>query len=208
MYFISAVLREARERYPEIQKLLLGVLIASRKLRHYFKVHRVTVVTSFSLERVLHNHSAFGRITEWALELSGFDLHFINTQVIKSKALANFVVEWTPTPAAREEEQSSLPGNEDSERWIMYFDGSFSFNGMGAGVLLMSPSGEHLKYVVQMLFSDGQATNNTTEYEGLLAVLQAAAGLGIKHLVIRGDSQLVINQVTKEYECPQMVAYV
>ena len=41
VYFVSAVLRDARERYPEIQKLLLGVLIASRKLRHYFEGRRI-----------------------------------------------------------------------------------------------------------------------------------------------------------------------
>jgi ribonuclease HI len=59
-----------------------------------------------------------------------------------------------------------------------------------------------------MDLSDGQSSNNTTEYEGLLAGLRAAAGLGVKRLVVRGDSQLVINQVTKEYDCPQMWAYV
>ena len=208
MYFVSSVLRDARERYPEIQKLLLGVLIASRKLRHYFEAHRITVVTSYPLERVLHNRSATGRIAEWSLELSGFDLHFANTTSIKSRALADFIAEWTPTPGTEEEAQSSLPGNEDPECWTMYFDGSFSLMGAGAGVLLISPTGERLKYLVQMLFDEGQATNNTAEYEGLLAGLRAAAGLGIKRLIVRGDSQLVINQVTKEYECPQMAAYV
>jgi hypothetical protein len=54
----------------------------------------------------------------------------------------------------------------------------------------------------------GKVTNNTTEYEGLLVGLRAATGLGIKHLVVRGNSQLVIRQVTKEYGSPQMGAYV
>ena len=124
------------------------MLLASRKLRHYFKAHRITVVTSYSLERVLRNRSATGRVAEWALELSGFDLHFANAQAIKRKALADFVAEWTSTADDREGEQSSLPKNEDQERWIMYFDGSFSYNGAGAGVLLVSPTGEHLKYIV------------------------------------------------------------
>lgn len=75
-------------------------------------------------------------------------------------------------------------------------------------MLLLSPMGKNLKYIVQMLFGDGQATNNTAEYEGLLAGLRVAVGLGIKHLIIRGDSQLVINQVTKDYECLQMAVYV
>ena len=52
------------------------------------------------------------------------------------------------------------------------------------------PSGEHLKYVVQMHFSQEEATNNRTKYEGLLAGLRIAAELGIKKLIIRGDSQL------------------
>ena len=86
----------------------------------------------------------------------------------------------------------------------MYFDGSFSYDGAGAGVLIVSPSGEQLKYVVQMLFDSGsgKATNNTAEYEGLLAGLWAAAGHGVMRLVIHGDSQLVIKQVTKEYGSP------
>jgi hypothetical protein len=44
-----------------------------------------------------------GRVVEWSLELSGFDLHFTNTSTIKSKALADFVAEWTPTRIAGEE---------------------------------------------------------------------------------------------------------
>ena len=47
------------------------------------------------------------------------------------------------------------------------------------------------------------------EYEGLLAGLRAAASLGIRRLLVKGDSQLVVNQVGKEYQCsdPMMAAY-
>ena len=74
----------------------------------------------------------------------------------------------------------------------------------------MSPSGKHLKYVVEMDFGEGEgkSSNNTAEYEGLLASLRAAARLGIRRLIIQVDCQLVINQVNKEYDCPQMEAYV
>jgi ribonuclease HI len=42
-------------------------------------------------------------------------------------------------------------------------------------------------------------SNNITESEGLLAVLRAASALGIKHLIIKGDSQLVVNFSNKSY---------
>jgi hypothetical protein len=45
VYFISTVLRDARERYTMQQKLLYTLLIASRKLCHYFQGHPIKVVT-------------------------------------------------------------------------------------------------------------------------------------------------------------------
>ena len=167
-----------------MQKLLFGLLMASRKLRHYFQAHEITVVTRFPLKRILQNPEATGRIVEWALELSSFGLKFESTSTIESRALAEFIAEWTPTPD-EEIPETSIPVEEAGKEWLMYFDGAFSLQGAGAGVLLVAPTGEHLKYVVQMHFPKEQATNNTVEYEGLLAGLRIAADLGIKKLVVR-----------------------
>jgi hypothetical protein len=81
-----------------VQKLLLGVRLALRKLRHYFELHCITVVNSYSLGRVLNNRSAIERIAEWAMELSGFDLHFAAATAIKCQAMADFLAEWTKVP--------------------------------------------------------------------------------------------------------------
>ena len=75
-------------------------------------------------------------------------------------------------------------------------------------MLFVAPTGERLKYVVQMHFPREKSTNNTAEYEGLLAGLWIAADLGIRKLIIRGDSQLVVKQVNKDYQSPLMEAYV
>ena len=89
----------------------------------------------------------------------------------------------------------------------MYFDGAFSLQGASAGVLLVAPTGEHLKYVIQMHFPREMSTNNTAEYEGLLAGLRTTAHLGVKKLIVRGDLQLVIRQDNKDYQSPLMEAY-
>ena len=60
---------------------------------------------------------------------------------------------------------------KNEEDWIMYFDGAFSLQGAGARVFLIAPTGEHLKYVVQMHFPQKKAANNTAKYEGFLPVV-------------------------------------
>nr|AAX96464.1 retrotransposon protein, putative, unclassified [Oryza sativa Japonica Group]ABA92565.1 retrotransposon protein, putative, unclassified [Oryza sativa Japonica Group] len=181
----------------------------SEEDRPHRKAYRVTVVTSYPLGQILHNREGTGRVVKWAIELSEFDLHFEPRHTIKSQALADFVAEWTPAPEpVSVPEASSGPSQlPHTAHWVMQFDGSLSLQGAGAGVTLTSPSGDVLRYLVRL---DFRATNNMAEYERLLAGLRVAAGLGIRRLLVLGDSQLVVNQVCKEYRCsdPQMDTYV
>jgi ribonuclease HI len=79
----------------------------------------------------------------------------------------------------------------------MYFDGSLKLEGAGAGVLLISPTGKQLKYVLQIFW---KVPNNEAEYEALLHGLRLAASLGIKRLLVYGNSAVVINQVNKSWD--------
>jgi hypothetical protein len=104
VYFISEVLHETKTKYLEVHKLLYAVLITSRKLRHYFQAHRISVVTSYPLRAILRNHNATVNIAEWAAELAEFELDFVPCHDIKSQVLANFIIDWTPSaspPGAR-----------------------------------------------------------------------------------------------------------
>ena len=72
MYFVSTVLRDARARYPMPQKLLPPLLVASRKLRHYFQGHPIKVISAYPLERVLRSPNSAGRVAEWNIKLQAF----------------------------------------------------------------------------------------------------------------------------------------
>jgi hypothetical protein len=69
------------------------VLIASRKLHHYFQAHRISVVTSYPLKAVLHNPNATGNIAKWVVDLAKFELNFLPRHAVKSRVLANFVAD-------------------------------------------------------------------------------------------------------------------
>jgi ribonuclease HI len=94
--------------------------------------------------------------------------------------------------------ENQLPTpTERPEHWVTYFDGSLKIEGAGAGVLLISPTGEQLKYVLQIFWN---VSNNEAEYEALLHGLRLEASLGIKRLLVYGDSAVVINQVNKSWD--------
>jgi hypothetical protein len=123
-----------------VQKLLYAVLITSRKLRHYFQEYSISVVTDYPLGDILRNQDATGRISKWAVELDALNIVFKPRPTIKLQALVDFMAEWRknqlPTPTER------------PEHWVMYFDGSLKLEGAGAGVLMSSPKGKKLKYIL------------------------------------------------------------
>jgi hypothetical protein len=60
VYYVSEVLTESKQRYPHYQKLAYGVFLPSRKLRHYFYDHKITVVSKAPLKDIINNSDAIG----------------------------------------------------------------------------------------------------------------------------------------------------
>jgi hypothetical protein len=143
-----------------------------------------------------------GNITKWTAELAKFELDFVSCHTIKSQVLANFIVDWTP-PA------SHPGGPDDSEpepralvftrpNWTLFSDGSSRKQVGGARVLLLSPHGNQFRYMVHLDFKE---TNNMVECEVLLFRLSTALLLGVRQLLMKGDSQLIIKQVKGDCCC-------
>ena len=85
----------------------------------------------------------------------------------------------------------------DQEYWTMYFDESLMKNGTGVGLDFVLPIGVRKRYMVRLHFP---SSNNVADSEALINALRIAIELVIRCLDIRGDSQLVVDQVMKESE--------
>ena len=67
VYYCCRALRRAEERYPRMEKLVLALVTAARKLSPYFQAHTIEVPTKYPMKQVLHKPKASGRLMKWAI---------------------------------------------------------------------------------------------------------------------------------------------
>ena len=180
VYYLSEVLSASKQNYPHYQKMCYGVHFAAKKLKPYFQEHPITVVCTSPLAEIIGSRDASGRVAKWAIDLAPYTIYYQPRTAIKSQVLADFLVDWAET--------QYLPPAPDSTHWRMHFNGSKMCTGPGVGVVLTSPKGDKLKYVLQVHFA---ASNNVAEYEALIHGLRLAKELGIRRILCYGDSDLV-----------------
>ncbi|XP_074329165.1 uncharacterized protein LOC141666851 isoform X1 [Apium graveolens] len=182
VYYISHSLRDAETRYPQVEKLVYALVVASRKLRHYFQAREIHVLTNLPLKRILHKPDITGRLAAWTIELSQFYIEYKPRMAIKAQVLSDFVAE------CQFKSKAQKPEDDQSRSWLLFVDGSSTSNSGGAGVILISPEGFKIQQALRFGFS---ATNNVAEYEALIAGLKLASDLEAEVIDIFGDSQLV-----------------
>jgi hypothetical protein len=95
VYYVSEVLTTSKCNMTELEKIAYAVVMASRKLRHYFEAFKVWVTSDRGLGELFRNPEASVRIAKWAAELSGYHITFEPRTAIKSQVLADFIVDWT-----------------------------------------------------------------------------------------------------------------
>ena len=96
VYYISKTLVNAEERYLPMEKLVLALIYAIRRLPHYFQAHIVYVLTEYPLQSLLKGSDFTGRIAKWGTWLGAFDIRYRPRSLVKGQVLADFVAEFSP----------------------------------------------------------------------------------------------------------------
>ena len=84
VYYVSQAFQGVESRYPRIEKIAFALIVASRKLRHYFQANPVLVMTDQPIKKSMSKPEAAGRIVQWAIELSQFDIEYHPRTTIKA----------------------------------------------------------------------------------------------------------------------------
>ena len=114
---------------------------------------------------------------QWAIELSEFGIEFQPRLSMKCQVMADFVLEYSRRPSQSQKQN-------EKEWWTLWVDEASQSSGSGVGLLLQSPTGEHLEQVIRMGFP---ASNNEAEYEVILSGLDLALTLSVSKLRVYSD---------------------
>ncbi|GJR81872.1 reverse transcriptase domain-containing protein [Tanacetum coccineum] len=139
IWYVSRTLHIAERNYAPLEKITLCLLHLSRRLRRYFEAHPIQVITDQPIKQILNKSEASGKLAKYAVELGAYNITYIPRTTIKGQVLADFVNE-VPVGVMQLEVCNSA-GEEALEEWILYTDGASSQKGVGAGLVLINPSG-------------------------------------------------------------------
>ncbi|GJW26493.1 reverse transcriptase domain-containing protein [Tanacetum coccineum] len=190
-YFVSKALKETEINYSAMEKLILALVFAAKRLRRYFQAHPIAVITDQPIKQVISKPDASGRLQKWSVLLGEHNISYRPRTAVKGQILADFLIEKPKTDAVLPQSEVKL-----QDPWILFTDGSSCVDGSGAGLILTNPEGMEFTYALRFEFS---ATNNEAEYEALIAGLRIAARMGVRNLEANVDSRLVANHVLGEY---------
>ncbi|XP_022024666.1 uncharacterized protein LOC110925001 [Helianthus annuus] len=197
IYYVSRVLTDPETRYSTMEKLVLALLHAFRRLRKYFTGHVIIILTNFHIGTILQKPETSGRLAKWAIELGVHNILYRPRPAIKGQVLAEFITE-VPVEKIKDCKIVETPVKDTSnELWLLYTDGASNEDGAGAGLRLVRPEKHEFTYAIKLDFKN---TNNEAKYEAFLAGLRLAIKMGAKNLQVRVDSLLIASQINGLYD--------
>ncbi|XP_050211527.1 uncharacterized protein LOC126661708 [Mercurialis annua] len=187
VYYLSRGLTDTEIRYTDIEKMCLCLYFTCCKLRYYMLPVVVYVLSQTDIIKyILSKPYLRNRIGKWAIAMSEFTLVYVPQRAVKGQVLADFLTDH-PGITLKEETVTFF----DIAVWKMWFDGSRTSQGAGAGVHIVTPLGASYQLSFRLQF---ECTNNQAEYEALIFGFEILAELGARAISVKGDSLLVIKQ--------------
>ncbi|GJS95050.1 reverse transcriptase domain-containing protein [Tanacetum coccineum] len=119
IYFVSRALRGPEINYTSMEKLVVALVYASKRLKRYFQAHPIIVITDQPIQQVFSKPEVAGRLQ--SIELGEYAIHYRPRVSVKGQILANFIVERPEeeSPDTLMEVEEELP-----ELWTLFTDGS------------------------------------------------------------------------------------
>jgi ribonuclease HI len=213
VYYVSRGLKDTETRYSVAERACLALVYASQRLRHYFLAHKIQLMTkSHPIRSLLQRPVLSGRLAQWLLQLSQYEISTETPTAIKSQAIADLLAQFPGEDGSVISQEvpgevggALLVGMADSI-WTLNFDGSSTSVSSGAGVVLTREGGETIAKSFKLNFP---CSNNASEYEAYITGLAIAHEMGIKHLRVIGDSNLIVCQAKGEFSLkePSLAPY-
>nr|GEV29452.1 reverse transcriptase domain-containing protein [Tanacetum cinerariifolium] len=149
IYFVSKALRGPEINYTSMEKLVLALVHASKRLKRYFQAHPIIVITDQPIQQVLSRPKVAGRLHKWSIELVEYAINYRPRVSVKGQILADFIVERPEDDSLDTlmEVKKELP-----EPWILFTDESSCTDGSRAGLILTNPEGVEFTSALRFRF--------------------------------------------------------
>uniref|UniRef100_A0A2N9F7A0 Integrase catalytic domain-containing protein n=1 Tax=Fagus sylvatica TaxID=28930 RepID=A0A2N9F7A0_FAGSY len=132
IYYVSRALRDAETRYSGAERACLALIYASQRLRHYFLAHKIQLITkSHPIRSLLHRPVLSGRLAQWLLQLSQYEITTETPTAIKSQAIADLLAQFPGEDSSSISHEvpgeigEALLADLADSTWTLKFDGFF-----------------------------------------------------------------------------------
>ncbi|GKB30795.1 reverse transcriptase domain-containing protein [Tanacetum coccineum] len=130
-------------------------------------------------------------LAKWATKLGEHDIIYKPRSAVKGQVIANFIAECPNNTSSLQIKETSESFSESQDKtpiWTLYIDEASGSDGSRAGLILIVPDGKEIPYALRF---DLPTSNNEAEYEALIAGLELALRLEVRHLQVFTDSLLI-----------------
>ncbi|GJT42375.1 reverse transcriptase domain-containing protein [Tanacetum coccineum] len=191
VYFVSRALQGPKLNYNLMEKLVLSLVFAAKRLQRYFQAHPIAVITGQLIKQIISRLDVARRLQKWSVLLGEHNITYRPRTFVKGQILADFLVK---KPDKSPPDTSVVETQQ--EPWTLFTDGSSCVDGSSAGLILTSPYGTEFTYALRFQFT---TSNNKAEYEALIVGPQIVAQMEVRNIHVSVDSNLVANQVLGAY---------